>query len=104
MLPIRLRSTSFSGIKKKLGYLKPIAFAKKIGVVIRKPKKIIITNLLMSYWLLTSKGKFSYDDWAMELSMLQKETVSSQAIWKRIDSDMVVYLEGVIGKVIASKM
>lgn len=80
MQVMRLRPSSFTGIKKRLGYLKPIALAKKLKVVVRKPKKILVTNLLLSYWLLISKGKSSYENWAMELSMLQKETVSSQAI------------------------
>ena len=103
MRPVRLRPSSFTGIKKRLGYLKPIALAKKLKVVVRKPKKILVTNLLLSYWLLISKGKSSYENWAMELSMLQKETVSSQAIWKRVDSNMLIFVEELLEKSLRQK-
>lgn len=50
----------------------------------RKPKKITATNFLISFFIVLSKGAFSFRIWSSELSILTNQKVSFQSIAKKL--------------------
>lgn len=89
---------SFPKIKQKIGYLKPYALEKRLTINKRKNRKASIVDILLGYWLLISKNEFSFDNWAMQISTITGDTISGQAIWKRITPKMIVFLKTLLGK------
>lgn len=70
-------NTFFSGIDIN-------QIAKKTKFIKRKPKKISPLNYLLSFFIVCSKKNFSLRSWACELSELINQTVSHQAIDKKL--------------------
>lgn len=85
-------------IRKNLGRLKAKSLAKKTGASRRKNRKFSVVDIILSYWLLISKGRFSYDDWATKISSIINDSVSGQAIWKRITPEIIIFLEQLLIK------
>lgn len=75
-----------------------ITLAKKHKVIQRKPKKITPANFILSHWQLASKNIFSYDNWAVQLGLLTNQKVSGQAIWKRLNRNMVKLVKDLLQK------
>ena len=83
--------------------LDPIVYAKEVGVISRESKKISITNLLLSHWVQVSKGHHGYGCWSKELSFLQQETVHRTSVRQHMTPEMLVYIEGLLGKSLKHK-
>lgn len=91
-------SSKFVAVKDRLLSLDPISYAKQVYLIFRQPKKIIISNLLLSYWLLLSRHKFSYRCWASELSLLQEEKVQGDSIRRYMTPEMLTFVQGLLRK------
>lgn len=70
----------------------------------RKPKKITATNLMMSFFYMMMSGNFSYRIWASHIASLINDTVSFQAISKKLDLENCDYFEEVFYKILSSKI
>lgn len=74
------------------------------GFYQRKPKKITATNLMMSFFYMVISGNFSYRMWASHIASLINDTVSFQAISKKLDLENCDYFEEVFYKILSSKI
>lgn len=90
-------------IKQKIGYLKPYSLAKKNKFSKRAHRKCSVVDILLGYWVLISKNRFSYDNWAMQISFITGKTISGQALWKRITPNMVKLLKLLLEKSLKQK-
>lgn len=84
-------------IEKQFKRIPVKKLSKQSGFCKRKPRKIqakkLITALLLSLW---SSKRNTYSDWASKLSQLIGDTVSKQAIAKRITEEFVNFLEDML--------
>ncbi len=80
-----LRGIPFKKISKQSGFCK------------RKPKKIdpkkLVIAFLLSIW---ESKRNTYNDWAAKLGLLINDTVSRQAVSKKIIKELLEYLRGVL--------
>ncbi len=83
--------TQFSSTKVSNFFKKAKAqkLAKETKVIQRKPRKISPVNLILSHWQMISQGDYSFDNWAIQLELITGKRVSGQAVWKRMNSDLV---------------
>jgi len=89
---------SLRNIRKTLGYLKIKSLALKTKANLRRERKFSATDMLLSFWQLNSFGLFSYDDWALQISLINGETVSGQAVCKRMSLNLVNLLKELLNK------
>ncbi len=78
--------------------------ANQCGFRKRKPKKISPYDVLLSFINLHSRSKFSYSNWAIHLSQWIGQSVSKQAICKRIDASFLSYLKLVLEQVLRKRI
>ncbi len=91
----RKRERSF--IEEKLKAIPIRKLSKQSGFCKRKPKKIKPKNLLIAF-LLTIWGSKNntYSSWANKIGILINDTVSRQAVCKRVKETLVVFLQNVL--------
>lgn len=89
---------SSDNIRQIFGRLQAKSLAKKIGATQRKSRKFTVVDIIISYWQLISTGEFSYDKWSMQLGLLVNNTISGQAVWKRINPKIVELLKLLLHK------
>ena len=90
--------SSSNNIRQIFGRLQAKSLAKKIGATQRKSRKFTVVDIIISYWQLIATGEFSYDKWSMQLGLLVNNTVSGQAVWKRINPKIVELLKLLLHK------
>lgn len=91
-------------IKQKLGFLKPMSLAKKLNLSKREDRKCTIADILLGHWQLISKGSFSFDNWAMQISTITGRTISGQGLWKRVARpEIVTYIRALLHRSFAQK-
>lgn len=90
-------------IKTLLDQLQVEKLAFTSGFYQRKPKKITATNLMISFFKMMMSGYFSYRIWASHIAPLINDTVSFQAISKKLDIEDCDYFEEVFYKILSSK-
>lgn len=67
----------------------------------RMAKKITPENFLKSFFLMAlSKGQNTFELWAEKIGLLIGKTVSKQAVWLKMTSEEVKFLEGVLSQAI----
>lgn len=91
-------------IKVLLDKLQIEGLALTSGFYQRKPRKITATDLMLSFFKMTITGNFSYRIWASHIASLIDDTVSFQAISKKLDIDNSNFFEEVFYKILSSKM
>lgn len=73
---------------------------KKIGISsgfqVRKPKKISPYNFVLSFFLMCSKGKSTFAEWAIQISLITGITVSRQGVWERIHENTSKFAEALL--------
>ena len=86
-----------SVIEEELKRIPINKLSKQSGFCKRKPKKIKPKNLLLAF-LLTVWGskKNTYESWANKIGILINDTVSRQAICKRVKETLVIFLQMVL--------
>ena len=71
----------------------------------RKPKKIYPQNLIVGFFLMVSNsGTHSFQHWASKIGLLTGKTISKQALWKRMNQDMILFLQKVLSSSLANSM
>jgi hypothetical protein len=78
--------------------------ASQSGFRKRKPKKLTPYDVLLSFIDLRSRSHFSYSNWAIHLSQWIGQSVSKQAICKRINTSFLVYLKLVLTHVLRKRL
>ena len=68
------------------------------------PKKITLTNFLLSFIKMSLGGFSSLQDWAEYLAELIGDTVSKQAIWKRVNKNLLLTLKSILLNAFHSKV
>lgn len=96
MQAIHLHSTY--NIRQNLGHLKTKSLALKLGVCKRKDRKFSVVDMLLSYWQLIPLRQFSYDNWASQISSLTGKIVSGQAVCKRMNFSIIIFLQELLKK------
>jgi hypothetical protein len=93
----REKKQNYKNINDKL---REIAFSKhtrKSGFRQREPKKLEGKTMLIGFFLMAlQKGNNTLQSWAQEIGFLIGETVSKQAVWKRITERMTNFLLAVL--------
>lgn len=71
----------------------------------RQPKKITMRDFLLGFFMMVnSSGNKSYRDWAIKISLLIQDTVSKQAIWKKMHEGQIVFLKEVLSYIMEEKI
>lgn len=83
-------------IDKKLKKLGINKLAKKSGFTQRKTKKIKGRILIVSFVLMALQGKNTFEQWAEQIGILTRKTVSKQGIWKRVTVRLTNFLLAVL--------
>jgi len=60
------------------------------------PRKITITNLMLSFFSMALIGKNEYSKWAEHVGILTDDTVSKVALWKRMNKEQVLCLQTIL--------
>lgn len=61
-----------------------------------EPRKISITNLMLSFFSMALIGKNGYSKWAEHIATLIEDTVSKVALWKRMNKEQVQCLQVIL--------
>lgn len=91
-------SHSTDKVNAKLAQLQIEDLAKETDFYLRKPRKITATNFLLSFMQMTLSGCFSLRIWATFLAFLIKDTVSFQAISKKLYYRHLAFLSALFQK------
>ncbi|MGD8782660.1 MAG: IS4 family transposase, partial [Ignavibacteria bacterium] len=94
-----------SFIEEKLDKIPLEKLSKETKFSNRQPKKITMRDFLLGFFLMVnSGGNKSYRNWAIKIGILIKETVSKQAIWKKMHEGQIVFLKEVLSYIIKEKI
>lgn len=91
-------------ITKRLHKLDIDTLAFETGFCHRKPRKITPVNFILSFFLSFSTSKFSLRKWSYHLSSLIGETVSFQAIDKKLQYNKVDFVKQLFAKACTLRM
>jgi len=84
-------------IEKQLKRIHINKIARESGFYKRAPRKIKAKNLLISFLMIVGSCKNNtYEAWANKLGLLINNTVSKQAIAKRINKELLVFLRNML--------
>lgn len=93
------RKTSF--IEKKFNKIDIEKLSKESGFSKRKSKKIRGKDLILGFFLMSkSRENHSYQNWAIKIGWVIKESVSKQALWKKMCCEQIVFLKKVLSAII----
>jgi hypothetical protein len=90
-------------ITKKLDTLDISSIAKSTGFYVRKERKISAKALLISFFTIALKGNISFQNWAIQLGILTGQTVSKIALWKKMNSNQVLFLKQILDSSLAKQ-
>jgi len=71
---------------------------------LREPKKITVTDLLLSFFAMQQTQDYSLENWAMQLSSLIGETVSKQGIKKKLQFRHETFAEAILNASLQSQL
>ena len=91
-------------VKALLNDLQVEKLAYSTNFHVRKPRKLTATNLLMSFFKMMVSGNFSYRIWASHVGLLIGDTVSFQAISKKLDIEDSDFFEQLFYKILSSEI
>lgn len=87
-------------LRKNIESLQLEKLAIQAGFYRRKPQKITAQSLLLSFFSMALQEKYSFNYWAIQLSILVKSKLSKQAVWKRCNEQQVKFLALVLKQII----
>lgn len=84
-------------LKTKLNEIPLEKLARENRFYKRRPQKITAENFLIGFFLMvfSSHGN-SFSNWAMKIGILIGDTLSKQAIWKRMHEEQIHFLKKVL--------
>jgi hypothetical protein len=78
-----------------------LSLAQQSGFVRRRPRKLTPLLLVQSAVLLVSQSTVCLRHWAVLVGLLGQSCLSKQALWERINSRAVAFLQAVLARVMA---
>lgn len=73
------------------------------GFMQRKSGKITPKNLIVEFMLMISKRCNTYNDWAIEIGLLENKSISKQALNERMQPQTQQYIKQVVEKIICQQ-
>jgi len=96
---------SISIIEEKLKRIPIKKLSKQSGFCKRKPRKVKPKELLVAFiQIMCGLKKNTYSNWANQLGILIKATVSKQAISKRMNEALVIFLQSVLKEIMEESL
>ena len=77
--------------------------SKEAGFTLRQ-RKASADQWLLSFFALSLQSQFSFSNWAIQLSLIIKDSISKQGLWKRLNQAHRDFLESVLKKVISQQI
>ena len=87
---------------QRLSALPLYCLAKSSGLVLRRPRKLSLEAFLQSLLLALHQPSHSFQSWAAQLSALQEQLFSKQALHRRCGPQLVKFLELLLASVLGS--
>jgi len=88
---------SMNFIEKRLNKISLEKLSKESEFSKRKAKKIMARDLLLGFFLMsTSRENHSYQNWAIKIGWIIKDSLSKQALWKKMCQEQIVFLRKVL--------
>lgn len=88
-------------INKKLNKIPFEKLSKESRFCKRKPRKITPKEFLIGFFLMVfSPEGNTYKNWSSKIGLVIKDTVSKQALWKRMHEGQIKFLQGVLGELV----
>ena len=91
---------SVQKFRQKLDLMAIDQLAKSCGFIKRKPKKIFPIHLIISLFLVVLGSGSSLDNLASKIGLLSTQTVSKQSVFKRINENLIKFLQAILVKAI----
>jgi hypothetical protein len=89
---------------QRLSCLPLLCLAKTSGFVLRRPKKLSLEAFLQSILLSLCQPGYSFQSWAAQLSALQSELFSKQALHRRCGKSLAKFLQLSLASLLGSAM
>ena len=70
--------------------------ARQCGFLKRMSGKISPGNLVIGFMLMASRGRNTYSDWAMEIGLLEKKTVTKQSVCERMNPQTECFIKQMV--------
>ena len=99
-MPSSQKVFSVQKLKQKLDLMAIDQLAKTSGFIKRKPKKIFPIHLVISLFLVVLGSGNSLDNLASKIGLLSAQTVSKQSVFKRINENLINFLQAVLATAI----
>lgn len=94
-------NTSESYIEKRLNKISVEKLSKESEFSKRKAKKIRAKDFLLGFFLMSnSRENHSYQNWAIKIGWVIKDSLSKQALWKKMCQEQIVFLKKVLSATI----
>lgn len=95
------RAKKVSFIEEKLDKIDIEKLSKESEFSKRKSKKITAKDFILGFFMM-SKGRdhHSYQNWAIKIGWLIKDSVSKQALWKKMCQEQIVFLKKVLSSIL----
>jgi hypothetical protein len=87
---------NYKGIEEILQSIPFSELARTSGFNRRKARKITGRHLLLSFMIMATQGRNTFQHWAEHLSILSGKQVSRQGIWKRVNTRLTPFLLAVL--------
>jgi len=82
--------------KELFGKLDSIAI--QTGLIVRRSRKFSAGGLLTTLLKAVISGKGSFTEMAMELADIEARSLTSQALWKRVNANAVLFMREVLSQ------
>jgi hypothetical protein len=99
-MPSFQQAFSVQKLKQKLDLMAIDQLAKTSGFIKRKPKKIFPIHLIISLFLVVLGSGNSLNNLASKIGLLSAQTVSKQSVFKRINENLIKFLQAILAKAI----
>ena len=99
------KKTNVNIIENKLKKIPLNRLSKNSGFCKRKSRKIKPKDFLLGFFIMAfSNENNSYRNWATKIGQLSNQTISKQALWKRMHEGQILFLEKLIKFIIRQKV
>ena len=91
-------------LTEKIKNLQIEKLAKDTKFYVRKPRKILASNFVMSFFMMMMNGKFSLKSWAFHISTICGELVSHQSVAKKLGFGKIDFVNHLFEKALSSTL
>ncbi|MBM4172509.1 MAG: hypothetical protein FJ214_11625, partial [Ignavibacteria bacterium] len=95
------KESKVSFIEEKLNKINIEKLSKESGFSKRKSKKISARDFILGFLMMVkSRENHTYQNWAIKIGWIIKESVSKQALWKKMCQEQIEFLKKVLSAII----